>query len=138
MYFFFSYDERLLSALNFVLMFASSLSILALSPSYEQQMMGRQFFWRSTLPRRSTARGRRPTHLGLALANLVDEVLQTSVTPSGRHGVSRGARGPSPPKPSPVFLIQLFGALMSFTMYRHSESTTALNTVVDLRWPQTL
>ena len=51
MYFFFSYDERLLSALNFVLMFASSLSILALSPSYEQQMMGRQFFWRSTLPR---------------------------------------------------------------------------------------
>ena len=44
MYFFFSYDERLLSALNFVLMFASSLSILALSPSYEQQMMGRQFF----------------------------------------------------------------------------------------------
>ena len=34
MYFFFSYDERLLSALNFVLMFASSLSILALPPSY--------------------------------------------------------------------------------------------------------
>ena len=92
MYFFFSYDERLLSALNFVLMFASSLSILALSPSYEQQMMGRQFFWRSTLPRRSTARGRRPTHLGLALANLVDEILQTSVTSSGRHGVSRCPR----------------------------------------------